>query len=301
MADGEAARPEWTALKIVHEMAGADVSVVSPQDDWDLIAATRFRFNNMDIELPSLGVPAFGINYGPDLKLERTLRGRRLNGIGMPGHLSLLPPDDPTRWLFDKPGDIMLVLLNRAYLETAIEAASGRSPASVEIVPQFVIRDLTLERIAHQLLSKIFDPAFDSKLRTESLAQELAEHILQQHTSLDLQPPNRPHTMSPTRLKRAADFIEANLGVDMSLKDIANAAGMSLFHFAKVFKRATGRSPHQYLTERRILHARCLLHDGRLSVGEVASAVGLSQNRFGIVFKRLMRMTPSKFREVLNF
>jgi hypothetical protein len=33
----------------------------------------------------------------------------------------------------------------------------------------------------------------------------------------------------------------------------------------------------------------------------VASAVGLSQNRFGIVFKRLMGMTPSKFREVLNF
>ena len=49
-----------------------------------------------------------------------------------------------------------------------------------------------------------------------------------------------------------------------------------------------------------MLQARSLLHDGRLSVGEVASAVGLSQNRFGIVFKRLMRMTPSKFREVLN-
>jgi AraC family transcriptional regulator len=301
MADGEAARPEWSALKTVHELAGAEVSAVSPQNDWDFIAATRFRFNNINVELPSLGVPAFGINYGPDMKLERTLRGRKLNGIGMPGHLSLLPPDDPTRWVFDKPGDIMLVLLNRAYLDAAIEAASSRSPGSIEIVPQFVIRDLILERIAHQLLSKIFDPAFDSKLRTECLAQELAEHLLQTHTSLDLKPPSRPHTMSPNRLKRAADFIEANLGVDMSLKDIANAAGMSLFHFAKVFKRATGKSPHQYLTERRILQARSLLHDGRLSVGEVASAVGLSQNRFGIVFKRLMGMTPSKFREVLNF
>jgi AraC family transcriptional regulator len=194
----------------------------------------------------------------------------------------------------------MLVILNRKYLDAAIETASGRSPASVEIMPQFTIRDLTLERIAHQLLNKISDPAFDSKLRTEFLAQELAEHILQTHTSLDLRPPSRPHTMSPNRLKRAEDFIGANLGQDMSLQDIANAAGMSLFHFAKVFKRATGRSPHQYLTERRMLQARSLLHDGRLSVGEVASAVGLSQNRFGIVFKRLMRMTPSKFREVLN-
>jgi AraC family transcriptional regulator len=300
MADGVAGRPEWAALEIVHELAGADVSAVSPRADWDFIAATRFRFTNVDVELPSLGVPAFGINYGPDMRLERTLRGRQVRGIGNPGHLSLLPPDDPSRWLFDKPGDIMLVILNRTYLDAAIETASGRSPASVEIMPQFTIRDLTLERIAHQLLNKISDPAFDGKLRTECLAQELAEHILQAHTSLDLRPPSRPHTMSPNRLKRAEDFIGANLGQDMSLQDIANAAGMSLFHFAKVFKRATGRSPHQYLTERRMLQARSLLHDGRLSVGEVASAVGLSQNRFGIVFKRMMRMTPSKFREVLN-
>ena len=301
MADGAAARPEWTALEIVHELAGADVSAVSPMADWDFIAATRFRFSNIDVELPTLGVPAFGINYGTDMRVERTLRGRQIRSAAGPGHLSLLPPDDQSRWLFDKPGDIMLVVLNRSYLDRAIEAATGWSPKSVEIKPQFVIRDLTLERIAHQLLSKIFHPAFDSRLRTECLAQELAEHLLQTHTSLDLRPPSRPHTMSPIRLKRVEDFIEANLGQDMSLMDIANAAGMSLFHFAKVFKQATRKSPHQYLTERRMLQARSLLHDGRLSIGEVASAVGLSQNRFGIVFKRLLHMTPSRFREVLSF
>jgi AraC family transcriptional regulator len=301
MADGAVVRPEWSALEIVHELAGADVSAVSPLADWDFVAATRFRFSNIDVHLPTLGVPAFGINYGADMRLERTLRGRQIRSAAGPGHLSLLPPDDQSRWLFDKPGDIMLVVLNRSYLDRAIEAATGWSPKAVEIKPQFVIRDLTLERIAHQLLSKIFNPAFDSKLRTECLAQELAEHLLHTHSSLDLRPPSRPHTMSPIRLKRVEDFIEANLGQDMSLMDIANAAGMSLFHFAKVFKQATRKSPHQYLTERRMLQARSLLHDGRLSIGDVASAVGLSQNRFGIVFKRLLHMTPSRFREVLSF
>jgi AraC family transcriptional regulator len=301
MADGAVARPEWRALEIVHELAGADVSAVSPLADWDFIAATRFRFTNIDVQLPTLGVPAFGINYGADMRLERTLRGRQVRSAATAGHLSILPPDDNSRWLFDKPGEIMLVVLNRAYLDRAIEEASGRSPRSVDILPQFVIRDLTMERISHQLLSKIVNPVFDSRLRTESLAQELAEHILQTHTSLDLRPPSRPHTMSPIRLKRVEDFIEANLGQDMSLMDIANAAGMSLFHFAKVFKQATRKSPHQYLTERRMLQARSLLHDGRLSIGDVACAVGLSQNRFGIVFKRLLGMTPSRFREVLSF
>jgi AraC family transcriptional regulator len=301
MADSDSARPEWSALEIVHELAGADVSAVSPRNDWDLVAATRFRFTNIDVDVPPLGVPAFGINYGADMKVERTIRGRTALAGASAGHLSLIPPDDRTRWLFDKPGDIMLVLLNRAYLDEAINAATGRSPMSVELLPQFVIRDLTLERIAHQLLNKITHPAFDSNLRTEMLAQEMAEHLLRTHSNLNLRPLSRTHMMAPNRLKRAEEYIEANLGYDMSLRQIANAAGMSLFHFAKVFKQATGQSPHQYVTERRMLQARSLLHDRRKSLGQVAGAVGLSPNRFGIVFKRLMGMTPSRFREVLNF
>jgi hypothetical protein len=269
MADGIAGRPEWAALEIVHELAGADVSAVSPQADWDFIAATRFRFTNVDVELPSLGVPAFGINYGPDMRLERTLRGRQVRGIGNPGHLSLLPPDDPSRWLFDNPGDIMLVILNRKYLDAAIETASGRSPASVEIIPQFTIRDLTLERIAHQLLNKISDPAFDSKLRTEFLAQELAEHILQTHTSLDLRPPSRPHTMPPNRLKRAEDFLGANLG-----QDIPAGHAQCRWHGPVSLRQVSSgqRAGPTSVMPDRAAHAAGapLLHDGRLSVGKRA-------------------------------
>src|SRR5262245_56395463 len=89
MADGVVARPEWAALEIVHELAGADVSAVSPLADWDFIAATRFRFTNIDVELPPLGVPALGINYGADMRVERTLRGRQVRSAATAGHLSL--------------------------------------------------------------------------------------------------------------------------------------------------------------------------------------------------------------------
>ena len=85
-----------------------------------------------------------------------------------------------------------------------------------------------------------------------------------------------------------------------SIADIAGAAGMSLFHFAKAFKRATGRTPHQYLTAQRLLYARPLLHDGSLSIREIASSVGLSHSHFTVVFTRQFGMTPSKFRAVLH-
>ena len=129
----------------------------------------------------------------------------------------------------------MLVLLNRTYLDQAINAATGRSPMSVELLPQFVIRDLTLERIAHQLLNKISDPSFDSTW--PEMSPRKWPSMLRTHSNLNLRPLSRAHMMAPNRLKRAEDFIEANLGYDISLRQIASAAGMSLFHFAKVFNR----------------------------------------------------------------
>ena len=299
MAHHEPVRPEWAALEVVHELAGAEVALVSPENDWDVVAATRFLLRNIDVTLPALGVPAFGVNYGPDMQLERTLHGKKVSGCGTAGHLSILPPDAGTRWVFDKPGDIVLVLLNRQLFDQAIEESTDRDAKSVDIVPQFVIRDLVLERVAHQLLKEISEPNPGSRLSTDTLAQELAAHLIDTHSNLDHRQGNRSLTIAPTKLKRAEEFIVSNLAIEVSLQDLANAPGMSLFHFAKAFKQATGQSPFQYVKEQRLRHARALLH-GSMSIGEVAKAVGFSHSYFTSVFARRMGMTPSKFRDVLH-
>ena len=208
MVDDEPGRPEWAALEVVHDLAGAEVALVSPENDWDAIAATRFLLRNIDVTLPALGVPAFGVNYGPNMQLERTLHGKKVSGCGAAGHLSLLPPDADTRWVFNKPGDIVLVFLNRRLFNHAIEESTNRDAKFVDIVPQFVIRDLVLERIAHQLLKEISEPSPGSRLSTDTLAQELAAHLIGTHSNLDrLQQGQRPYTIAPTKLKRAEEMV----------------------------------------------------------------------------------------------
>lgn len=299
MTEIEGARPEWGALAAVHELADARVVLASPQSDWGSVAATRFRMRRTDVSLPPLGVPAFGVNYGQQMKLQRTLNGRTVGANAVAGHLSLLPPDAGTRWEFDKPGDVAVVFLNSRLFRRAVEEGVGRDPKTVEIAPRFVIRDLVLERIAHRLLQEISEPGAASRLVTEELAQELAAHLLLAHSNVGPRRAGRSYRIAPRRLKRAEEFIVSNLKGDLSLADIAGAAGMSLFHFAKSFKQATGRTPHQYLTAQRMLRARALLHDASLPIGEIARSVGLSHSHFTVVFTRQLRMTPSKFRDVL--
>jgi len=71
-------------------------------------------------------------------------------------------------------------------------------------------------------------------------------------------------------------------------------------HFAKAFRDTTGLAPHRYVTERRLLAARTLLHDQRLSVGAIATAVGFTHSSFTRLFTRHMGMTPTAFRELLQ-
>jgi AraC family transcriptional regulator len=300
MPVSEAGRPEHAVLELVHGLAAAQVTLVSPPSQWSCVAASRFQMGKVDVTLPALGAPTFGVNYGREMRLERTIHGRRASGRGTAGYLSILPPDAETRWVFAEPGDVALVFLNRQLFDQAIAAATERDPAFVEVVPRFVIRDLVLERIAHRLLKAIAEPNAN-RLLTEEIAHDLASHLILAHSNVEHpRPTERMHAMAPGKLKRAQEFIIANLNADMSLKDIAAVAGMSLFHFAKSFKDTTGRSPHQFLTQCRLLHARSLLHDASLSIGQIAKAVGLSHGRFTAVFGREMGMTPSEFRAVLE-
>ena len=300
MTDSEPARPEGAALHTVHALAAAQVILASPPNRWDSVAATRFRMGKVDISLPALHVPAFGVNYGQHMQLERTLNGRRQTASAVAGHLSILPPDAETRWMFDQPGDVALVFLNGELFARAIEEGANRASRSVEIVPRFVIRDLVLERIAHRLLKEISEPGSAGCLVAEELAQELAAHLIFSHSNFNPRRVQRAPTMAPSKFKRAEEFILSNLSRGPSLLDIAGAAGMSLFHFAKAFKRASGQTPHQYVIRQRLLRARALLHNPRLPIRQIAKSIGLTHSHFTAVFTRHMGMTPSKFRDVLR-
>jgi AraC family transcriptional regulator len=299
MDDQVSTRAEQEALSTVHTRASARIGLTSAESGWETIAASRFLLGRVDVTLPPLAAPTFGINYGGLLRIERTLNGRRTAGSVTPGHVAILPPDAATRWSFDRTGDIVLVSLSPNVVDEAIEDGAERNPQLAEIVPRFLIRDLVLERIAHQLLRGLCEPHPDGRLAAQVLAQELARHLIAAHSNLAPRTPTR-YMMAPGKLRRTEEFIRANLSREISLQQLADAAGMSLYHFAKTFKQATGRAPHRYLTEQRLRQARVLLHDATLSISDVARAVGLRHSHFTVLFNRYMGMAPAKFREVLR-
>jgi AraC family transcriptional regulator len=104
--------------------------------------------------------------------------------------------------------------------------------------------------------------------------------------------------LSKWRLKRATEYMAANLEEPISLADIAAAAGLSRMHFAAQFRAATGMRPHEYLIQRRIERAQELLLASRKPLVEIALDVGFkTQAHFTTVFARLVGETPNVWRQ----
>lgn len=103
--------------------------------------------------------------------------------------------------------------------------------------------------------------------------------------------------LDPARLARVTDYVDANLERTIVVRELADVAGMSPFHFSHCFRAATNTSPHRFVTARRVDLGKRLLTDPGLSLAEIAFACGFSnQSHFTKVFKEHMGATPGAYR-----
>ena len=78
---------------------------------------------------------------------------------------------------------------------------------------------------------------------------------------------------------------------------MAATTHLSVYHFARQFKVATGLPPHQYVIMRRVERAKRLLQLSDLSLAEVAARAGFTdQSKFSHHFKRVVGLSPRQFR-----
>ncbi|HEX6489493.1 MAG TPA: helix-turn-helix transcriptional regulator [Candidatus Dormibacteraeota bacterium] len=98
-------------------------------------------------------------------------------------------------------------------------------------------------------------------------------------------------------LRRARDLSDREFGRPLSLDEMARAAHLSKFHFARAFTSAYGETPRAYLTRRRIERAKELLRAANLTVTEVCFVVGFeSLGSFSSRFRQLVGQSPSEYR-----
>lgn len=103
---------------------------------------------------------------------------------------------------------------------------------------------------------------------------------------------------SAARIQAVLDHVEMNLTDPLPLDELAKIAKLSTYHFARVFRQEIGRSPHQYIVERRVAYAKRQLEQTADPIASIAHDVGFSsQSHMTETFKKVMGVTPGAIRK----
>jgi AraC family transcriptional regulator len=161
--------------------------------------------------------------------------------------------------------------------------------------------DPLIQGLALDLLSELKSRGWDCCLSMWGEWATLGFHLIRQTAAGQVSPKGRVvPALRRDMMKNIVDYIHSHLEQDLSLAKLAFIAKISLYHFARQFKKSVGAPPHRYVTQCRIEKAKQLLADKDLSITEITHQIGLqSQSHFTSLFHQSVGLTPSAYRNQL--
>jgi len=107
------------------------------------------------------------------------------------------------------------------------------------------------------------------------------------------------HTDLYPRIIASKNYIDQNYYKPLRLEHISKRAYMSRYHFHRLFTRTYGKTPHEYLTLKRLYHAKVLLQQEGISIQDVCNTVGFeSLASFSLLFKKRNGFAPQYYRNL---
>ena len=211
--------------------------------------------------------------------------------------VSLLPADSPAWVRSSGCKDELHIFLEPGLVARVAAEAFELDSARLTVPPLDALHLPQLRAAMLAVNEELMADAAGGRLAAEALANLLAVHLIR-HASVPRLPAGRSDgALPPGKLRAVVEYIEEHLDGSPTLEQMAATAHLSVYHFARQFKAATGLPPHQYVIMRRVERAKQLLQGGDLSLAEVATGAGFAdQSKLSHTFKRFVGVSPRQFR-----
>src|SRR5260370_30587947 len=156
--------------------------------------------------------------------------------------------------------------------------------------------DPVLRHLAQAMLHRALHCGLESEtIFSDGIALAFFAHIAQKYAGIT-QAPVMDGVLAPWQMRRLTEWVEAHLDGSVSIADLAGLANLSRTHFARMFRRSFGTSPHRWLLPRRIDRAKQLLK-GSLPLAAVAAMFGFfGPSHLTQAFTRPESRTPRSWR-----
>lgn len=201
------------------------------------------------------------------------------------------------RW--SSTASVLVVQLSHSVLE---QAAAEVMPTAIENAPQAdsMTRDCRLSSLLLALEKERMHGYPSGRMFVDGIEQALAAILVCRDGIPRRNPQVYKGGLTPYRMKRVTDFIQSRIEEDITLNELARDVGLSPSHFCSLFRKTSGKTPHQFILQCRIQHAKALLAQPGHSILDVALASGFrTHQHFSRIFRRHVGVPPSNYRAQL--
>jgi AraC family transcriptional regulator len=230
-------------------------------------------------------------------RLYQRRGGRQHEAVIQSGQVMIVPAFQEAFYR----GDTVLgigVYLPVLHFASAVRDMEGSVPGSWELRHVFQTRDTVLEQFCVTLLHELERPEHPTQtLFVNATAVAMTAHLLRSYDIRGGQSASRQAGLAGNALNSVISYIEDNVHRRIPLDELAGVAGVSRYHFARVFKISTSLSPMAYVERTRIRRAQEMIRTTNFSLSQIAQRLGFSdQAHFGRRFKAQFGSAPGIYR-----
>lgn len=266
---------------------------------WKGVSHRSYRYSGLDVPIPPMDHVMIVRYRSGQTPMQRCLDGQWTSTDCAPGDFSLLTHSELSHWCWTQCIDVSHTYLSAALLCRVASDVMGRPVATVRLLDLLRVQDPVVTGIADAIATEAQQGGLGGALYAESLAIQLTVHLLRRYAAVTYKEMPPTGALAPSRLKRIDELIDAHLQDTITIDQMAKEAQLGVWTFTKHFKTATGRSPHEYVLDRRVERARHLLGQGDMAIKEVAYCCGFSdQAHMTRVFRARLGVTPSRLKAV---
>ena len=182
--------------------------------------------------------------------------------------------------------------------DAALTAASDGANSEVELRPQRKFKDHRLGGLVAAVHTEMAAGFPSGRLFLDSVEQAMAVALVKDHAVRQHPVPAYRGGLGAARLRKIEELVHAKMEDDLSLAEMAQSVGLSTAHFARMFRKSTGETPHQFVLRLRVERAKAMLRASDARVFDVALACGFkTPQHFAQVFRDACRVSPTEYRQ----
>ena len=201
-----------------------------------------------------------------------------------------------TRWDCEPGAERMMIELDFADLERADDLDAMVAPRRA-LRQDLTLRDRDLAALMRLVASEVRQGSPHGPMYATSLSLGLASYLFSAHGGGGRSQPRERGMLSAAQKARVLELVQRRLGEDLGLEDLSAAAGVSRFHFLRLFKNTLGTTPYRFVLDQRLAAARKLLEETKLPLADIAAAAGFSsQSHLCTSMRRRLGVSPGQWR-----